>query len=248
MIYFFISLVASIFGSILGIGGGIIITPILLMIGVNQNLAAFSSAISVLSMAVITCSKNIRNKRGDYKAAILITIGSIPFSYAGSKFNETISPKIFSILYIVLLVLLLVLMLNKNKLKNLSSIFNKYWIFKPLFGCIIGFLAGLFGIGGGPIVIPILHIIFLISEKEVPATSSFITLITSFVTIISYSVNGTTDFSLGLQMIPAAIIGAQIGAVIGKRINERTILILYNILLVILILQQSFYGIIRYIF
>ncbi|HBI2227494.1 TPA: sulfite exporter TauE/SafE family protein, partial [Listeria monocytogenes] len=99
---------------------------------------------------------------------------------------------------------------------------------------IIGFLAGLFGIGGGPIVIPILLLIFMLNQKTASATSSYVTLLTSLASIGSYAIIGGSDFSIGIYMIPGAIIGALIGTRLNKLLDEKWIAILFNVLLIAL--------------
>lgn len=238
MVFFFIALITSVIGSVLGIGGGIIIVPTLLALGVAQGVTAFSSSMTVFSMAVIACFHHYRNQRGDLKTALLIAIGSVPFSIIGSSFNNGMPKELFSFLYLVLLALLLLLMFSESKLRKLPASFYKNSIAKPLFGCFIGFFAGLFGVGGGPIVVPILFSVFHLLPRDVAATSSYVTLITATVTLLTYGLSGQADFSLGLWMVPGAVIGGQLGALFSKRINDRLVTLLFNALLIFLLGQQ----------
>ncbi|MGY3777837.1 sulfite exporter TauE/SafE family protein [Isobaculum melis] len=238
MVFFIIALVTSTIGSVLGIGGGIIIVPTLLALGVAQGLTAFSSSLTVFSMAVIACYHHYRHQRGDLKTALLIAMGSVPFSIIGSSFNQGMSKQLFSFLYLVLLAVLLLLMFSENQLRKLPTSLYKNPIAKPLFGCFIGFFAGLFGVGGGPIVVPILFSVFHLLPKDVAATSSYVTLITATITLLTYGLTGQADFSLGLWMIPGAILGGQLGALLSKKISNRLVTLLFNALLIFLLGQQ----------
>ncbi len=62
--YFLIALSTSVVGSFLGIGGGVILLPILLLMGVSQGTAAFSSALTVFTMAILRVVFIIRESKG----------------------------------------------------------------------------------------------------------------------------------------------------------------------------------------
>lgn len=155
--YFLIALSTSVVGSFLGIGGGVILLPILLLMGVSQGTAAFSSALTVFTMAIFTCSIYYKRKQGNVGLALKIAVTSIPTTFIGAMVNQMLPEAVYRFLYGALIVVLLGIMIWKKKRNNEKPHFlSEYRIIPYVFGVIIGFLAGLFGIGGGPIVIPIL--------------------------------------------------------------------------------------------
>ena len=234
MIYFIIALVACSIGSMLGIGGGVIIVPTLISLGISKELAAVSSSLTVCIMAALSSYTYMKRKQGDIKTALVIIIGSIPGSYIGVYLNKIVSPGLFNILFSLLIVLLLVLMLIKDKLPNM----NLGKVSKVMFGLFIGILSGLFGIGGGPITIPVLLVFFALTQKVASATSSYVTLVTALIRVLSNIASGNNDLSLSLFMIPGAIIGAKIGTFLNKKVNEKVITITFNVLLVYLLIRQ----------
>ncbi len=234
MIYFIIALVACSIGSMLGIGGGVIIVPTLISLGISKELAAVSSSLTVCIMAALSSYTYMKRKQGDIKTALVIIIGSIPGSYIGVYLNKIVSPGLFNILFSLLIVLLLVLMLIKDKLPNM----NLGKVSKVMFGLFIGILSGLFGIGGGPITIPVLLVFFALTQKVASATSSYVTLVTALISVLSNIASGNNDLSLSLFMIPGAIIGAKIGTFLNKKVNEKVITITFNVLLIYLLIRQ----------
>ncbi|ELH1205582.1 sulfite exporter TauE/SafE family protein [Listeria monocytogenes] len=233
--YFLIALSTSVVGSFLGIGGGVILLPILLLMGVSQGTAAFSSALTVFTMAIFTCSIYYKRKQGNVGLALKIAVTSIPTTFLGAMVNQMLPEAVYRFLYGALIVVLLGIMIWKKKRHNEKPHFlSEYRIIPYVFGVIIGFLAGLFGIGGGPIVIPILLLIFMLNQKKASATSSYVTLLTSLASIGSYAIIGGSDFSIGIYMIPGAIIGALIGTRLNKLLDEKWIAILFNVLLIAL--------------
>lgn len=234
LMYFGIALITSSLGSLLGIGGGIIIVPTLLSLGITKELATVSSSLTVFAMSCLACYVYFRRKQGDIRTALLFGIGSIPGSYLGVLFNRQVSPRLFNILFGVLILLLLFLMMFKNKMPKL--ILGN--VAKIAFGIFIGVLSGFFGIGGGPITVPILLVIFGLEQKTVSATSSYITLITAFTSVLSNVTTGNNDLSLALFMIPGAILGAQVGTFFNKKASEKTMNVLFSLLLIYLLVRQ----------
>lgn len=239
MIYFLIALFSSTIGSLLGIGGGVIIVPVLLAMGIDKGLAAISSSMTVLVMACISCYVYWKRGQGEVKVALMVALGSIPGSYVGAFLNKMVSDTVFDWMFVGLLLLLLVVMLVKDQLISKTSHLEIGLLAKVVFGFFIGILSSLFGIGGGPIVVPVLYILFGLTGKAVSATSSYITLITTISGIGSHIMNGNHDMSLALVMIPGAIIGAQIGTRLNKKASDAVTHYLFICLLVGLIIQKA---------
>ncbi|AST57106.1 integral membrane [Thermoanaerobacterium thermosaccharolyticum] len=234
IIYFTIALIASSVGSLLGIGGGIIIVPALLSAGITKELVSANSSLTVFTMAAISSFIYIRRKQGDIKTALFVAMGSIPGSYLGVFLNYRISTKMFNILFAFLLILLLILMFLKNRLPNI----NLGNVSKVFLGLFIGILSGLFGIGGGPITVPLLLSFFGFQGKTVSATSIYITMITALFSVLSNIFAGNKNLSLAIFMIPGAIIGAKIGTYLNKKAAEKTLNIIFNCLLIYLLIRQ----------
>ena len=87
MIYFLIGLFSTILGSIVGIGGGLIIRPILSNLGIAKSLASFTSSIVVFSMTITTLITYIRYKVPIKIQKVLpLALGSIIGGFLGGSF------------------------------------------------------------------------------------------------------------------------------------------------------------------
>ena len=225
---------ASTIGSLLGIGGGVIIVPTLLSIGITKELASVSSSLTVVVMAAISSYTYIRRKQGSIDTAILMAFGSVPGSYLGVFLNKVVSKEAFNILFGSLIVILFATMVLKNRLPKM----NLGKVSKIIFGVFIGILSGLFGIGGGPITVPVLLVFFELQQKSVSATSSYITFVTALTSVLSNVATGNNNLSLAVVMIPGAIIGAKIGTHFNKKSSEKTLNIAFNFLLAYLLVRQ----------
>ncbi|SHF13143.1 sulfite exporter TauE/SafE family protein [Clostridium fallax] len=236
MIYFFIALIACIIGSFIGVGGGIIIIPLLLSLGIEKSNAAVNSALTVFIMSILTTIIYIRRKQGDLKTAILFGIGVIPGAAIGVHINKLVSPKTFNIIFIVLMISLIIILFFKKRVPKI----NLNNITKPFIGLFIGIVSGLFGIGGGPITVPALLLLYGATQKNAGATAIYLTLIATGNAVLNYMISGNKDLTLSLYMIPAAIIGSALGTYFNKKASEKLCNILFNCVLIFIIIKQVF--------
>jgi uncharacterized protein len=83
--------------------------------------------------------------------------------------------------------------------------------------CLCGVAAGLFGVGGGVLLIPLLGLLFAFSQHRAQGTS-LVALIppTSLLALLSYAKAGYVSWHTGLLLIPGIFIGGILGAVLAK--------------------------------
>lgn len=116
-----------------------------------------------------------------------------------------------------------------------------------LSGSFVGFLAGLLGIGGGIIAVPVLLLLFSMQgvPKEVSmhfavGTSIAIVMVTSFVSVYSHYRKGAILFPVFKQFLPGAILGSIIGIIIGTHLHSDLLQKLFGIFLLIVAAQFFF--------
>lgn len=236
MLYFIIGLFSTTIGSIVGIGGGLIIRPLLANMGTAKHLASFTSSIVVLSMAIVTLLNYKRNGvKLDIKRIFFLTVGNILGGFAGGSFIKYVDDTFINIAYIFMLVLILVSVIFREKLPKIK-VTNPF--LAVFIGIITGGLSGFFGIGGGPFQVTALIIFFALNPKEAAVDSIFITFFTTISSLAKYTIDGYMDFSLGKYMIPAAIIGGYIGSTINRKISEKRVAHIFNISVFAIIINQ----------
>lgn len=114
-------------------------------------------------------------------------------------------------------------------------------------GCFVGFIAGMFGLGGGGMLVPILTSIF-ISIQMPPSTVVHIALGTSMCTIIlttfssfrSQHKKGAVRWDLFRFMAPGVLIGTFLGTFIASMLNSLLLAIIFAIFMFLLSLQMFF--------
>lgn len=86
-------------------------------------------------------------------------------------------------------------------------------------GILVGLLSGLFGIGGGTLIVPALVLWLGMSQRKASGTSVAAILPTAIVGVITYGLAGHVDWIAGICLAIGAILGAQVGSYLLDRIN-----------------------------
>ncbi|MDJ0912857.1 MAG: sulfite exporter TauE/SafE family protein, partial [Desulfobacterales bacterium] len=101
-----------------------------------------------------------------------------------------------------------------------------------LIGLVIGFVAGLLGIGGGVLVVPLLIFFLQIPTKQAAATSMFIVCFSSLAGFITHASIAVLDWKLVLPAVVMCLIGGQLGSrIMVAKLKGRMVQILFGIVL-----------------
>jgi uncharacterized protein len=102
-----------------------------------------------------------------------------------------------------------------------------------LIGTLAGIFSGLFGVGGGTIIVPLLILWFGFGERLATGTSlAAIVLIGMLGAIAQGGIYGNVHVATGLLLAIPAVIGVVVGTAIQQRISQRAVSLLFAALLV----------------
>ena len=241
VLYFAIALLATIFGSLVGLGGGVVIKPVLDAIG-TYDLATIGilSSFTVLSMAIISTGKQIKKGFKVTHHMLIVALGSILGGAIGSalftKFLITINNEgLATAIQEFILAILLTLVLFKEKfpkyhLKNSVVLF--------FIGLILGTVASFLGIGGGPINVMILVLLLNMDVKKAATTSVLIILLSQFTKLLLIAIgSGFSQYDLSMLyvMIPGGILGGILGAHFNHKLSHDIVHKIFNIAILMLV-------------
>lgn len=212
-----------------GIGGGVIIKPILDIIGLNDlSTISVLSASTVFAMATTSLITMLFSKKLQVrvKIASLLAIASIIGGIIGkSMFNRLLEsfeqPDMLSIMQSIILACLMILIYIYQKKKDRWRTFTLHKTpIILMIGFALGSIASFLGIGGGPFNVAILSLFFSMTAKESSINSLFIIFFSQLSSIITMSVTkGFTE--LDLTMLPFIVIGGVTGGLIGSALLSR---------------------------
>jgi len=224
---------AGLLGSIIGLGGGIIIVPVLTFFGFSPALAASNSIFAVFSNAIASSISYAKQRRIEYSIGLKLGLLSIPGTIVGAYVSSEITPSIFKILFALILISASVYIFSKRKIEpknyNLSKQIMILAIGASFFA---GIISGLFGVGGGIIFVPLMVIAMGLSMKNAAPTSQFILLFASGSALVTHTLLGHPDFYQALLLAIGAFVGGLVGARLSLEIKENSMKILISIVMI----------------
>ena len=240
--YVLLGVGVGIFGTLVGAGGGFVLTPVLLLLFPYDPPAA----ITATSLAVVFANaasgsvSYFRMHRADYRSGIILAVATIPGSVLGVLVDSRLPRHAFNLIMGAALVLLAVFLIVKpegrlslgsgapvtveSHLKDSEGVEYRYRFnlaLATLFSVGVGFVSSLLGIGGGIIHVPLLTSFFAFPAHVATATSHFVLMIMAGVGTGTHLVRGDfQDPALVLRTILLAV-GVTVGAPIGARLSQR---------------------------
>ncbi len=203
-----------------GVGAAFIVIPLLGEFGYEISLAMALGLLFNTISTGFSSIRHIKEKKVEFYPALPIIVASILFTPVGSYFSSLVPREELKLLFGIALILISlnifrgILRMNKHHEKERAVEMSKREILLALgIGAIIGFLAGLLGIGGGAIILPFLLKIGM-ETKRAASTTSFIVVFSSFFGFYSkYLVLG---LSIPIEILVGGIIATALGAILGS--------------------------------
>jgi len=209
-----------------GIGGGIIVVPVLLLAGFSSAFTAATSLMFVLGTSLSGAFTHARMNNVVWKYALVIGGAGILSTQVSNRIQLLITGRhdwLLSLWY-VLLLCYFAWILYREKNREQQEKMSKYpYLAAAFIGCVAGFFSALIGIGGGFIIPPL-----LISWAGFEVKKAIGTTLASVVFIalggsIGYALHIELNYLLGLCLIIGAFIGAPFGARMTKRYENAEI-------------------------
>ncbi len=263
-----IGLGIGLLGTLVGAGGGFILTPLLLLLFTDQP----SEVIAATSLSVVclnALSGSIayyRMGRIDIKTSAIFALAGAPWVVIGVYATSEVARGPFDALLGLALLALCISIINppppleatreqKSGLAALTyrrivdsagRVYEYGFRFRlgVFLSSIIGFLASFLGIGGGPIHVPVMIRVLRIPPHVATATSQCELLFTTALAVVVHFFHGNLHAmtNLILPLAVGTIAGAQIGAAISHRVKSTTLTRVLAVLLTLVSLQLLYKG------
>jgi hypothetical protein len=226
--------VAGILGSMIGLGGGIIVVPVLTFLGFSPTAAASNSLFAALSNAIASTISYSKQKRIEFSLGIKLGLLTIPGTILGAIISTDVAPGFFKILFgLVLITSAAYIFLRKKIETKEKTLSTQMMIFAVGASFFAGIISAFFGIGGGIIFVPLMAIGMGMAMKKAAPTSQLILLFSSLSGVISHSMLGHPDFTHAGFLAIGSFFGGLVGARLSLEIKERYLQILVTVLILI---------------
>lgn len=264
-----ISVLAGVFGSILGLGGGIIITPVLtLVFGIDIKYAIGASIVSVISTSSGAAVAYVRDKITNIRIGMFLEIATTIGAITGAFISGFVNPKYLYMVFGFLLLYSALAMLKKrgqelphdvishpmavklrlngqyhDKALNKDISYNVAGIYGG-FGMmyVAGVISGLLGIGSGIFKVMAMDLFMKLPLKVSSATSNFMIGVTAAASAGVYLLRGDIDPKIAAPVALGVLIGATIGAKVMQNLKSKTIRIIFIPVLAYVSIQMIVKG------
>lgn len=224
---FIIGFTASVFGSMVGLGGGFVVVPVLrLVYGLSPPLAAGTSLALVVANSASGSLAYLLQRRVDLRMGWLLAAGGIPGGILGAFAVKHSPAQLFDWLFAAFLTAVAadIVINRERRLEERREIKHNTPV-TLVMGFAIGFVSSLFGVGGGVILIPSLLYFTALPAHAISATSQFAILLTSPVGFIAHALQRDVAWSYAAPLAAGGLLGGPVGARLSAHVKSRALLL-----------------------
>ncbi len=259
-----LGLAVGLLSGLFGVGGGFLMTPLLIMFGIPSTVAAATDSNQIVAASTSGTYAHWKVGNVDFKMGIYLLVGGFAGGLIGVQAIKLLHAMgnadfVIKMTYVLMLGIVGTYMfiesLQSMKKKKGSAAteekpetesavgrFLKALPFQTRFeksgithsilvpivlGGFVGILAAIMGVGGGFLMVPIMVYILRMPMHVVVGTSLFQILFTCIeVTFLQAYTNHSVDFVLAVLLLLGSTVGAQVGAVFGRKLKAEQLKIL----------------------
>ncbi len=222
-----------------GIGGGLLLTPVIRVILEKPAYIALGTTIPVLVPAAVIGLIVRRKKRFVVREAFLFAaFGSLIGSATGAYITACIDSRFLMILTALIMIaagtdmlIRRVKRINDDLRNRLNKKYSLYVLYS-LIGLSAGLLAGLLGLGGGLVLVPGFLIFAGLTAHEATATSLAVILVSALPSLIIHAKLGHIDWMLAGYFSVIVPLGSYLGSVLNIRMRERVLKASFGLFLI----------------
>ncbi len=266
---FLIGIFAGFLGSLLGLGGGIIVTPVLtLLMGFDIKYAIGASIVSVIATSSGAAIAYIKDRITNIRIGMFLEIGTTLGAITGAYLSGIINPKFLYIIFGLLLLYSAAMMLKKketelpqgvktDRLAEKLALSGEYYDkvlsrqvaynVEGVYGglgmmYVAGVISGLLGIGSGILKVTAMDLFMKLPLKVSSATSNFMIGVTAAASAGVYFFRGDIDPKIAAPVALGVLFGATVGTRVMQRLKSKTIRLIFVPVLAIVSVQMIIKG------
>jgi uncharacterized membrane protein YfcA len=234
---------AGLLGALTGIGGGVLLTPLLaLHFGIPIRQAIGTSLVAVITTSAASSSVHLQRHTTDIRLGMTLelatALGAAVMAYLVGYFNRDLLEGLFAafLLYSSITLLRGGKMRREDDSSPSVGNVNGEVVIPPYepkryplglgASLVAGALSGLLGIGGGPIKVPVMMIFMNVPLMVATATSNFMIGVTAAASAIVYYRRGDILVQIAAPLAVGVFLGSLLGARLAPRVHKRVVIYL----------------------
>jgi len=257
---------AGLVGSLTGLGGGVVIIPLLtLVLGVDIHYAIGASIISVIATSSGSAAAYVKEGITNIRIGMFLEIATTVSAIIGAVITVFIDPGYIAVIFGLILLFSAMMMIRKKVDRSDNDTSGKIAVFFKLNGAyptengqkkyavhnvvggflmmfIAGIISGLLGIGSGALKVIAMDNIMRIPFKVSTTTSNFMMGVTAAASAIVYLHRGQIDPGIAMPVTVGVLLGATIGSKILVRTKTDKLKIVFAVVVTFLAIQMIYNG------
>jgi uncharacterized membrane protein YfcA len=246
--------VAGTFGALLGLGGGVLLIPFLVIVlGIPMHQAIATSIIAVIATSSAGAAMNLERRIVNMRFGMLLEIATVAGAILGGITANTLSPNVLTKLFSGLLFFVAAIMVWRARQHNGKEIVYTDGVLPGMFvddangesvlytvkkvpaamcvSLVAGNVSGLLGVGGGIFKVPAMHILSGIPMKAATATSNFMIGVTAAASAFIYFAHGHINPFVASTAALGVLAGSMTGIHMSRKINSKVLTWVFTIAL-----------------
>lgn len=259
--------ITGIIGALLGIGGGSLLVPILVIFfHYPMHTAVAAGLVTIIATSISTANVNFLKGTINLRLSILLELITVIFAILGGILANKLNDSFLKVMFGTILSIVAFLYI-KESVKPLKNIYNKnikhnlytdkyyepeigeYIVYTPVnivlssgVSALAGLASGMLGIGGGVFQVPAMNLISKIPLKVSIATSNYMIGLTAAGGSIPYITHGKILPFLSINMIIGVIFGSKFANTKLNKITDKKLRIIFALFLLFISLQMFYNG------
>lgn len=230
-----IGLLAGILGGLLGIGGGIVMIPLMVgFMNVTQHQAHGTSLAAMVFIGLLGAATYALRGSVDFLASVLLATTAILTAHTGARHASSLPERKLRRSFGAFVVFVSVLLLLKPFIPPLVC-FSQGWekVFTLLAaGSFTGFLSGMMGVGGGVIMIPVMVLLVGLDQHTAQGSSLLAMVPAGIVGAWTHMRYGNMETRLLRGLIPGVVVGTCIGGSLAHFFQDGVLRSVFGIMLI----------------
>jgi uncharacterized membrane protein YfcA len=237
-----IGLVAGLLSGGFGIGGGIVMVPLLVAVGVDRHRSHATSLAAIVPIAIAGALAFGFAGEINLYLGLLIGAGGVIGSTLGASLMNRMSGRSLSIFFgLVLLATAIRMIAGGDPLPGSGDFSDPAQVAIAVgIGVISGFFAGVAGIGGGAVIVPATVLLLGFTQHEAQGTSLVAIVLTAIAGTVVNLRNRRVRLEDGLVIGLVGVVGSLVGAQIALQVDGDTLSLLFGLIVLFLALRTLF--------
>jgi hypothetical protein len=219
----FSGLLGGFFGGLLGLGGGVIMIPLMTWLAkITQHQAHGTSLVAIVFTAIVGAATYYVLGGVDWKIALILAISATITARFGARYAHSLPEKKLRMVFGFFLIFASTMLVAKGYLPKSSWVIGTWTgiIVFLMIGFITGFVSGMMGVGGGGVMVPLMVVLGNVGQHMAQGTSLLAMIPASMSGASTHYKLGNVKLDIAWGLIPGSLIGAYFGATAANHLPD----------------------------